>query len=230
VLEVQLRCQQKALLNSFNQKDLIHASEGPLFSCEHSGSGIEQLCYHSARAMKLTENTEYQAFLTPDAFILYPSRVKLVLMALVCLVFAAGTILVWDEGGTDDRIIAIVAWIFLGLAFSFFITRLAKHAPSLIVNRSGIFDNSSALGPYMLHWEEIESVYVSSTGRQKFLSLQLRDPEGFLNRQSGVKVRLMRANMKMAGSPVSISANTLPIKLEELKYMIRQKCPALRVE
>lgn len=173
-------------------------------------------------SMGFPPDSDYLAQLTPDAFVVYPSRVKLLLLAMVCVAFVALGFYIWsaDHG---DKVIAIVDWIFFGLALLFFIGRLLRQAPSLIVNQSGILDSSSGFGRYFLHWGEIDSIYISSLGRQRFLSIRLKDLEPFLSRQSAVKARLMRANIKLVGAPVNISATTLPVKLEELLAVIQQK-------
>jgi hypothetical protein len=90
-------------------------------------------------------------------------------------------------------------------------------------------DNSSALGGYAIRWNEVESIYISTMrtsafSSQRFLSIRLKRPEEFLSRQSAFRARLMKVNVSLVGAPVNISANTLPIKLEELMAMVQQKC------
>ncbi len=172
---------------------------------------------------------DYQAELTPDAFVAYPHKGKLVLLMLVCAAFAAIGFGMWNDGKPNDRMIAVADWIFFGGGVAIFLAQLMRRSPSLIVNQSGIFDNSSALKACLLRWEEIDALYISSIGRQRFLSIRLRDAEGFLSRQSGVKAKSMRANIKLVGAPVNIAATTLSVKLEELLEIIRQKYPAVRV-
>jgi hypothetical protein len=70
---------------------------------------------------------------------------------------------------------------------------------------------------------------VAQIKNQKFLAIAVTDVEGLLNRQTGVKAKLMKMNVRLAGSAVCIPANTLPISLEELIRNIQQKCPGIRV-
>lgn len=173
-------------------------------------------------------SSDYLAQLTPDALVVYPSRVKLVLFALLSALFVVGGFFIWSND-RNDRFVAVLDWIFFGSALLFFISRLGQRVPALIVNQSGIFDKSSGLSGYFLRWEEIDSVYISHMGRQRFLSIKLQDPEAFLSRFSGFKAKMMRANMKLVGAPLNISASILPMKLEDLVTAIQQKSPTLRV-
>ena len=180
--------------------------------------------------MSFTGNTDYHLLLTPDAFVVYPSRGKLVLMAIGCIALTACAIAEWLEGSLEYRIVALAAGVFFGLVFVLVIMRLVKRTPSLILNQSGIFDNSSALGGYFLRWEEIDSIFISSMtvsmNRQRFLSIKVKDTDRFLSQQGTLKAKMMRANIKLVGAPVNISANTLPIRLEELLEVIKQKSAA----
>lgn len=172
-------------------------------------------------------SSDYLAQLRPDALVVYPSRGKLLLFTAICALFVTGGFYIWSND-RNDQFIAMADWIFFGLAMLFFISRLAQRMPALIVNQSGIFDKSSGLSGYFLRWEEIDSIYISQMGRQRFLSIKLQDPEAFLSRFSGFKAKMMRANMKLVGAPLNISASILPMKLEDLVTAIRQKSPALR--
>ena len=173
------------------------------------------------------QTTDQQAFLTPDAFVVYPSRGKLVLMAIGCIALTACAVAEWLQGSLEYRIVALAAGAFFGLVFLLIIMRLVKPSPALIVNYSGILDNSSALGGYFLRWEEIDSVFISSMtvsmSRQRFLSITVKDTDRFLSQQGTVKAKMMRANIKLVGAPVNISANMLSIRLEELLEVIKQK-------
>ena len=168
---------------------------------------------------------DYLAHLTPDAFVVYPGRSKLVFFSLLAAAFIAVGFFVWSND-RSDRFIAILDWVFFGFGLLLFLARLIWRVPSLIVNQMGIYDNGAGFSGYFLRWEEIDSIYTSSIGRGRFVSIRLKDPEAFLSRQGPIKAKLMRANVKLVGAPVNIATNVLTLKEEELIAIIQQKSAA----
>lgn len=61
-------------------------------------------------------------------------------------------------------------------------------------------------------------------GTQRFIMVDIADPEGFLKSIPGViKRKAMDWNFKNYGSPIAITANTLSIQLNTLYEMLRRK-------
>jgi hypothetical protein len=148
---------------------------------------------------------------------------------LGCAAFVAIGFWLWFQGSLLYRVFAVTAWAFFGFVALFALKRLLRRVPSLIINEYGIFDNSSAFGAYMLNWEEVNSVYISSARGQRFISIKVRDLEGFLGRQTGVNAKAMRGCAKMVGAPIAISTLVLPLTPAQLLEVVRKKCPAVRV-
>ena len=172
-------------------------------------------------------------FLTPDAVVFYPSRNKLFLLIFVAAVLVAANFFTWKTGKTTHQAVAVAGGVLFGACLLFAIARLVWRRPALIINSAGFMDNSSALGAYSLRWDEIEAIYISSIrasafSRQRFLSVRLKRVDEFINRQPAFRAKLMRANIRLVGAPVNISAVTLPVTLEEVVTIMQQKCPAGR--
>jgi hypothetical protein len=172
--------------------------------------------------------------MTPDAIVIYPSKKKLLLIAVGGAVFVCLAIFMLlspdpDFSDWDVRAVAIACIAFFGLALAYTLWRLARPSPALVIHPSGLFDNASALSAGFLRWDEISHIFVAKVKNQAFLSIALNDVEGLLNRQTGMKAKLMRMNVRLTGAAVGIPANTLPISLEELIRNIQQKCPGIRV-
>ena len=173
--------------------------------------------------------------MTPDAIVIYPSKKKLLLMAIGAAAFVGlGVFFLISPDPEfrdwDVRAAAIASIVFFTFCLAFALWRLARPTPALVIHPSGLFDNASALSAGFLRWDEISRISVAKIKNQKFLAIAVKDVEGFLNRQTGVKAKLMKMNVRLAGTAVSIPANTLPISLEELIRNIQQKCPGIRVE
>ncbi|ORA62129.1 STM3941 family protein [Mycobacteroides franklinii] len=58
--------------------------------------------------------------------------------------------------------------------------------------------------------------YPADRERQRILMVAVKDPERYIARGGPVTRLLNRGNMRMAGSPIAISANSLKIGFDEL--------------
>jgi len=66
---------------------------------------------------------------------------------------------------------------------------------------------------------EIKTEQVMST---KFLLIEVKNPEKYIGKaKSRMKARLMKTNMKMYGTPLSITSNTLKYDFNELEKLIQ---------
>src|SRR5690242_9163982 len=97
--------------------------------------------------------------MTPDAIVIYPSRVKMLLLTLGAAAFVALGVFILQLGSSDDRWIGFASIGFFGLCLGIGISKLARRTPALIIHSSGLFDNGSALSAGFLPWDEIESVF-----------------------------------------------------------------------
>jgi hypothetical protein len=177
---------------------------------------------------------DYRPLLNPDSIVIYPSRKKLLLMAVGSAAFVGlGFFFLFSAdpyfSDWDVRAVGIASIAFFGLCLGFAVWRLARPSPALVIHSSGLFDHASALCAGFLPWDEISHLFVGKIKNQRFLGIAVKDVEGLLNRQTGWKAKLMRMNVRLAGSAVSIPANTLPISLEELIQKIQQKYPGIQV-
>lgn len=172
---------------------------------------------------------DYHPLMTPDATVIYPSRAKLLLLTAGAAVFVVLGFFILRSTDIEERLAGIASIAFFGLCMLYGIWRLVRPAPALIIHPSGIFDNASGLSAGFLRWDEIKGIFVARIRNQRFLAIDIKDMEALLSRQSGLKAKMMKMNVKLAGAAVNIPANTLPISLEELIQNIRQKCPGIQV-
>jgi hypothetical protein len=160
---------------------------------------------------------------TEDRIIVYPSRWKLVLLALGSLVFVflcALIVLGWF-GADFSLLVLVAAYVgvpFFSLCFVYWAYRLLRRKPSLVVDERGIYDNASAIGAGWLGWEEIKEMYVFEYQGQTMLGIVPEDEEAILSRQSTLKRLIMRINTGVLGveSLINIPQTALPISVEEL--------------
>ena len=118
--------------------------------------------------------------------------------------------------------LGLVAIVFFGIAGLVALKKLFDTKPALILNKSGIVDNASAVAAGFIPWSEVVGARIVDVQKQKMLVIDVRDPEKYLARGNLVKQTLNKANYKMVGSPVSISANVLAIDFSELTSLFDQ--------
>jgi len=108
------------------------------------------------------------------------------------------------------------------------IKKLSDTKPGVIIDETGLTDNSGMLSVGFIPWADVtavaERVVKSSfASKEQFITLYLRNPDAYINKQkNGLKRRMMNMNYKYAGSPVSISSNTLKIKFDPLFRMVQE--------
>ena len=83
--------------------------------------------------------------------------------------------------------IAVYAFIiFFGLCFFFFIRKLGGGKPRLIIDDLGLVGNSSGLSAGHILWSDIENISVIEIHRQKFIMLQVKNLQHYIDIESSV--------------------------------------------
>jgi hypothetical protein len=79
-------------------------------------------------------------------------------------------------------------------------------------------------------WSDIESISVKEIHRQKFIILEVSNPQEYIDKQtSRFKRKMMEMNMKMYGTPLSITNNGLQIKFDELYKILNDHLKVSRL-
>jgi hypothetical protein len=162
------------------------------------------------------------------------SKNKILLALLGCGVFVA--IGVWlltlDEAAIREmrrlndpllvRAIGIIGIIFFSLIFLLAFRKLFDKRPGLILNRDGLFDNSSGVSAGLIPWPDILGTRIYQVHRQKQLVILVRDPEKYIARGSKARQLLNRTNFKMIGSPIAITSTSLKINFDDLLNLVNE--------
>lgn len=121
------------------------------------------------------------------------------------------------------RIVGVVAVLFFGAAGIYGLRKLFDKSVGLKIDDYGITDNSNASSVGLIDWSdilEIKTKRVMSTG---FILIFVDNPDKYLERVNGFKRKLMKGNMKMYGTPLSITSNTLRYDFNDLERLIKGK-------
>ncbi len=141
--------------------------------------------------------------MTPDATVIYPSRGKLLLLTAGGAMFVVLGFFLLRSTDVEERLAGIAGIAFFGLCMLYAIWRLLRPTPALIIHSSGILDNASGLSAGFLRWDEISGIFVASIRNQRFLAISLKDADAFLGRQSGLKAKMMKANVRRLALPLT---------------------------
>jgi hypothetical protein len=111
----------------------------------------------------------------------------------------------------------IVGWagiLFFGLCGGWILSRLFSHRISLVLDRNGLLDNSSALPAGKISWDQISRLGITTLRNQRLLGIDVRDRAALSHR------RLGDANIGLAGYPIYIASTAIDRSLEELQDLI----------
>ena len=129
------------------------------------------------------------------------------------------------------RIVGLVSVLFFGLMGYWIGRRFLADQPGLRIDEQGITDYSSGTSIGLIEWADIQDLDTTRVGTERFLVLVTDQPEKYIERAPNGLVRnAMRANHRMTGSPLNISARSLQISFEELVELIQQEWTRHREE
>jgi len=113
---------------------------------------------------------------------------------------------------------------FFGYGANIFSKKLTSNLPGLVIGDLGFTDNSSGVSAGFVAWGDIVELRERAVNSQVFLLIIVRNPEEYINRQSGgFKKFMMRMNLKFYKTPISISANTLQIDFYQMRKLFEDK-------
>jgi hypothetical protein len=161
--------------------------------------------------------------MTENAITIPLSKRKILLLALGAAAFVA--VGVWLYLIADHlphrsplfvKLMAGVCVIFFGLCGVYGARKLFDAAPGLVIDAQGILDNSSAVSAGLIPWSEVTGIKVTTLNAQRFLTIEVRDPENYIQRASGLKRLFVALNAKHFGGPIQITSNTLEMPFDDL--------------
>jgi hypothetical protein len=118
--------------------------------------------------------------------------------------------------------VGIIASIFFGATGIYGIRKIFDNKVGLIIDENGITDNSNASSIGLIEWNDISEIKTEQVMSTKFLLIEIENPEKYIAKaKNKMKARLMKTNMKMYGTPLSITSNTLKYDFDELGKLIQ---------
>jgi hypothetical protein len=168
-------------------------------------------------------------FVQADEIIIPQSKSNVILLLLGALAFVGASLWIWFIADTQTRFnplfvkgIAIVGVVFFALCAFYSCVKVFDGKPGLIIDKEGIVDNSSAVAAGRIPWIEISELRVAEIAGQRFVTILVSDPQRYVGRSGSLRRMLNAANLKMTGSPINISSNSLAIKFDELQQVLKE--------
>ncbi|SNR17209.1 STM3941 family protein [Tenacibaculum jejuense] len=120
------------------------------------------------------------------------------------------------------KIISVIDILFFGAIGLYALRKLKDKKPGLTIDAEGIFDNSNAASVGFIAWKDITYITVKKIMPTKIIIIDVVNPEEYLYKaKNKTTKKLLRSNMKMNGTPISISSNSLKIDFKELEKLLQ---------
>lgn len=117
--------------------------------------------------------------------------------------------------------IAISGIVLFGITAVFGIKKLFDKKAGLIINEVGIYDNTTGVSAGLIEWKDIIEIRMHQIMSTKFVSIFVHNPDKYiLKAKNKMKAKIMKANMNMNGTPISISPNTLKCNFDDLNELL----------
>ncbi len=159
------------------------------------------------------------------------SKRKTMLLLLGAVAFVAiGILFVTKPEGFNTPItrnktltvtLGLLSILFFGACFIYGLIKLFDKKAGLIMDENGITDNSNATSIGFIAWEDILSIDTRQVASTRFLLITVKNPEEYLERATGLKRRLLEANMRYYRTPLSITSTSLKYNFDDLEQLIR---------
>jgi hypothetical protein len=158
------------------------------------------------------------------------SKIMLLLVASVLFVIAGYWMFGLDAAEVESHRrfnspllvhgIGLASIVFGGLGVIAIARKLVDSSPGLVLDERGLTDNSSAFSAGLIPWPDITGFEIRQIQKQRILYVLLKDPDKYISRFGPVKQALLKANQRIAASPVAITSSSLSIGFDELVALI----------
>lgn len=131
-----------------------------------------------------------------------------------------------DYQGLNQMVIkavGVIGGLFFSVTGIYGVRRLFDNRIGLIIDEAGITDYSAATSIGFIPWTDIAEIRTEQVMSSKFILIFTKDPIPFLEKVTGIKRKLLEANMKMYGTPFAITSNTLQYDFNSLEKLLRER-------
>lgn len=162
------------------------------------------------------------------------SKTKIILYFIGALVFVLlGIIFTYEPATyvsfrypspTIIRIGGIASLVFFGGCLIFITRKLLDSKIGLRISEEGIWDNSNVFGLGLIEWKDVTGFKTFKISFTKIIVVKTNKPTKYIDSaKNGFAKRTMKSNNKTLGSPLTIMASSLSIKVDELEHLLKEQ-------
>lgn len=151
--------------------------------------------------------------------LIYPKKSTIVFLAAGSALFTAGALgfAFFGDVGLLKRAALVAGFLFFGMCTYFWGKKALDTGPSMVIGDTGIVDRASAIAVGPIPWCDIVALQVLLVEGQRFLGIDVRDPQRYARRAGGALARLaVQSNLKKTGYVVLVPQISLAMPLEEV--------------
>jgi len=142
-----------------------------------------------------------------------------ILLSVVLALIGLGTLLFAGTTVRDAELVGAVALV-LSAVILFVVLRTARDTRArMVLDGAGIWFRDWKIGP--VPWAAVDDAYTSGSRLQAFVSLRLRDPEGFLAGLPEAERKALRANRLYRSPELRIPHGALDAPLDQILATIK---------
>lgn len=121
------------------------------------------------------------------------------------------------------KVVGLAGMLFFGATGIYGVKKLFDKSVGLTIDENGITDNTNASSIGLIKWDDITEIQTAKVMSTQFLLIFTRDSHAILENASGMKRKLLERNLKMYGTPLSISSTTLMYHFNDLETLVKDR-------
>jgi hypothetical protein len=153
-------------------------------------------------------------------------KTKLWISLLGAICFVSIGIFILSKPHSTDSWAPIFGWasiLFFGLTGTLSSKKLLDTRPALIINDKGIWDNTTFTQVGLITWNSITQITHQKIVNNHFIFIYTKDPEVYLNKVSGISLRILQKNQQGFGTPFTINGNGVRYDIVQLQELLQSE-------
>lgn len=122
------------------------------------------------------------------------------------------------------KLVSLFGLILCVAGFIALFVKSLKNNIGIVLNDEGIIDNSNAISIGLIRWDDIINIRTTKFMRYSYIVIEVRDNDYYIKKiKNKFKLRLMKSNIKMYGTPITINSSILKCDFDNLQNIIIQR-------